>query len=39
LKEGIISDRAKRGNRDEFPAVLSNAPDVLPLAGDEFPAL
>jgi hypothetical protein len=37
--ESIIAKRAKRGNQEKFVAVLSKAPDVPPMAGDELPAL
>ena len=36
--ESIIAERARRGNRERFLAVLSKAPDTPPLAGDELPA-
>lgn len=36
--ESIIAERAKRGNREKFLAVLSKAPDVPPMPGDELPA-
>ena len=35
--ESIIAERAQRGNREKFLAVLSKAPDVPPSAGDELP--
>ena len=36
--ESIIAERAKRGCREKFLAVLSKAPDTPPVAGDEPPA-
>lgn len=36
--ESIIAERAKRGDREKFLAVLSKAPDVPPVLGDELPA-
>ena len=35
--ESVIAERAKRGNRDRFLAVLSKAPDKAPAPGDELP--
>ena len=36
--ESILAQRAKRGSREKFLAVLSRASDVPPVAGDERPA-
>ena len=36
--ESIIAERAKRGSREKFLAVLAKAPDAPPVAGDERPA-
>ena len=33
-----ISERAKRGNREKFLAVLSRAPDIPAEPGDELPS-
>jgi hypothetical protein len=35
--ESIIAERAQRGSREKFLAVLANARDVAPVAGDELP--
>jgi len=36
--ESMIPDRARRGSREKFLAVLSKAPDEPPLPGDELPS-
>ena len=36
--ESAIAERAKRGNRERFLAVLAKAPDKAPAPGDELPA-
>ena len=36
--ESVIAERAKRGNRDRFLAVLAKASDKVPAPDDELPA-
>ena len=36
--ESIIAERAQRGSREKFLAVLAKAPDAPPVPGDEPPA-
>jgi hypothetical protein len=35
--ESLIAERARRGNREKFLALLSQAPDTPPMAGGELP--
>ena len=38
MTEQYLADRAKRGSRQKFGAVLAKVPNAPPVAGDEIPA-
>ncbi len=39
LNEKYLGERARRGDRTKFAAVLAKIPDVAPIPGDELPLM